>query len=150
MYKIRLQRYFFWNLQQMGKVTRPSCWHQNFVFKGLSDPAPGLYTCGKTLKTVYKIRIQRDCFWNLQQMVEVVRAFCWHQNFDPKGLSAIAPGLYTCIEILKNVYKIRIHRDPFETCNKWSKWSWLSLDVKSLSPRSCLLLAWGYIYAWKH
>ena len=27
-------------------------WHQNFVHKGLSAPAPGLYTCGKTLKNV--------------------------------------------------------------------------------------------------
>ena len=28
-------------------------------------------------------------------MVEVIRPFCWHQTFDPKGLSAPVPGLYT-------------------------------------------------------
>ena len=34
---------FIWNLQQMTEVTGCSCWHQNFVPKGLSAPAPGLY-----------------------------------------------------------------------------------------------------------
>ena len=97
---------FFFKLQQMGKVTRPFGWHQSFVHKGLSAPAPGLYTCGKTLKNVYKIRIQRDCF-------------------------------ETCNRWSK-------------WCNKWSKWSGLSVDIKTLSPRDCLLLAWGYIHAWKH
>ena len=53
---------FFWNLQQMGKVTRLYCWHQDFVHKGFSAPAPGLHTCGKTLKNVYKMRSQRDLF----------------------------------------------------------------------------------------
>ena len=41
-------------------------------------------------------------FLNLQQMVEVVRTFCWHQNFDHKDLSALAPGLHTCIKQLKD------------------------------------------------
>ena len=26
----------FWNLQQMGKVKMPFCWHEDFVHKGLS------------------------------------------------------------------------------------------------------------------
>ena len=34
-------------------------------------------------------------------MVEVIRAFCWHQKFVPKGFSALAPALYTCIKSLK-------------------------------------------------
>ena len=34
---------FFLNLQQLTKATRCSCWHQNFVPKGLSARAPGLY-----------------------------------------------------------------------------------------------------------
>ena len=45
---------FLWNLQQMGKVIRPSCWHQNFVPWGLSVPAPGLYTCIKSWKKCIK------------------------------------------------------------------------------------------------
>ena len=32
---------FLWNLQQMGKMIRPFCWHQNFVPWGLSAPALG-------------------------------------------------------------------------------------------------------------
>ena len=32
----------------------------------------------------------------------------FHKNSDPMGLSATAPGLYTCIKTSKNVYKIRL------------------------------------------
>ena len=83
-----------WNWQQMIRGTRSFCWHQNFVPLGLYAPAPGLYTCIKSWKKLYKIRLQRDFFWNLQQLTEVTRCSCWHQNFVPKGLSAPALGLY--------------------------------------------------------
>ena len=33
-----------------------------------------------------------------------------------------APGLYTCIKSWKKLYKIRLRRDFFETCNKWVNW----------------------------
>ena len=43
--------------------------------------------------------LQEKCMsfhWRyLQQMTEVTRCFCWHQNFVPKGLSAPTPRLYT-------------------------------------------------------
>ena len=146
MYKIRLQRFFFWNLQQMGKVTRLFCWHQDFVHKGLSAPVPGLYTCGKTLKNVYKI--WGRFVWNLQQMVKVIRAFCWHQKFVPKGFSALARGLYTCIKSLKMCIKSDFKRDHFETCNIWAKRKGLSVVIKLiLSPMDCLSLP-GAIYIW--
>ena len=35
---------------------------------------------------------------NLQQMTRVTKDLCWYKNFDPKGLFAPAPGLYTCIK----------------------------------------------------
>ena len=54
MYKIKLQRWFFWNLQQMTEVTWCSCWHQDFVIKRLSAPIPGLYTCIKSWKSCIK------------------------------------------------------------------------------------------------
>ena len=61
---------------------------------GAICPCPGaIYMC----KIKKQIRLQRDFFLNLQQMTEVTRCSCWHQNFVPKGLSAPAPGLYTCI-----------------------------------------------------
>ena len=50
---------FLWNLQQMGKVIRTLCLHQNFVPWGLSAPAKGLYTCIKSWKKMYKLRLQR-------------------------------------------------------------------------------------------
>ena len=38
-------------------------------------------------------------------MVQVIRAFCWHQKFVPKGFSAITPGLYTGIKSFKMCLK---------------------------------------------
>ena len=38
-------------------------------------------------------------------MGKVIRAFCWHQKFVPKGLFALAPGLYTYIKSLKMCIK---------------------------------------------
>ena len=38
-------------------------------------------------------------------MFEVIRAFCLHQKFVPKGISALALGLYTCIKSLKMCIK---------------------------------------------
>ena len=110
------------NLQQMTRLTKSLCLYKNSDPNGLSAPAPGLYTCIKTWKIMYKIRLQRYFFWNLHQMDKVTRLFCWHQDFVHKGLSAPAPGLYTCGKTLKDVYKIRIERDLLETCNRWSKW----------------------------
>ena len=90
LYKIRLQRDFF------------ETW--NFFPKGLSAQLLGLYTCinmkKKKKKKCTKSDFKDIClklFWNLQQMNEVTGHFCWHQNFVPRGLSAPAPGLYTCI-----------------------------------------------------
>ena len=137
---------FFWNLQQMTKVTRCFCWHQNFVPKGLSAPAPGLYTCIKSWKKNVQNQTSKRFFWNLQQMTKVTRCFCWHQNFVPKGLSAPAPGLYTCIKSWKKMYKIRLQREFFETCNKWPKWQDVSVDIKISSPKGCQLLPRGYIH----
>ena len=148
------------NLQQITRVTKSLCLYKRSEPKGSS--APGLYTCIKKWKIMYKIRLQRyffetynklakwqgfsveirilstggclpcpgaiyiwkhikKCVWNqkskrfvrnLQQMVEVISAFCWHPNFVPKGFSALAPGLYTCIKSLKMCIK-----SDFETCN---------------------------------
>ena len=38
------------------------------------------------------------------------------------AVSPPAPGLFTCIKSWKKLYKIRLQRDFFETCNKWVKW----------------------------
>ena len=50
------------NLQQMTRVT--NVYVKNSDSRGLSAPAPGLYTCIKAGKTMYKIRLQ-SCFLKL-------------------------------------------------------------------------------------
>ena len=82
-------------------------------------------------------------------MNEVIRHFCWHQNFVPWGLSAPALGLYTYLKSWKKLYKIRPQRDFFETCNKWPKWQDLPVDIKISSLRGCQPLPRGYIYMYK-
>ena len=38
---------------------------------------------------------------------------------SPGGCMPPVPGLYTCIKSCKEMYKIRLQRLFFETCNKW-------------------------------
>ena len=64
-------------------------------------PCPGAIYMWKNIKNMCINQNSKTFVWNLQQMVEVIRAFCWHQKFVPKGFSALAPGLYTCIKSLK-------------------------------------------------
>ena len=51
---------------------------------------------------------------------------------------------------LKNVYKIRLHRDFFETWSKWPKWKEVSVDIKILSSVGCLPLTCSYIHLLNH
>ena len=51
---------------------------------------------------------------------------------------------------MKKMYKIRLQRDFFETCNKWVKWSGLFVAINILSPGSCLTLPRGYIHVLNH
>ena len=104
MYKIQLQRLFFWNLQQMGKVTRLFCWHQDFVHKGLSASAPGLYTCGKTVKMCIKSEFKEICL-KLATNGQSDKGFLLTSKVWPQGFSALAPGLYTCIKSIKMCIK---------------------------------------------
>ena len=43
------------------------------------------------------------------------------------------------------MYKIKLQRDFFETCNKWPKWQNVPVDIKILSPGGCQPLPRGYI-----
>ena len=38
----------------------------------------------------------------------------------------------------------------FETGNRWPKWQEVSVDLKTLSPRGCMLLPRGYIHVLNH
>ena len=94
----------------MGKVIRNFCWHKNFVPKGLSVPALGLYTFIKSfkmcLKSYFKEIVlklatngQNDMGFLLTSMF-VPKGLLM---FVPKGLFAPALGLYTCIKALKYI-----------------------------------------------
>ena len=94
----------------MVKVIRPFCWHQTFDPKGLSAPLLGLYTCGKTLKNVYKIRVQRNvlkCTLNGQSD----KVFLLISKFCPQGVVYPCPGAKYMWKNIKNMYKIRDERD---------------------------------------
>ena len=69
---------------------------------------------------MYKIRLQKY-FLKLATNGQRDTAFLLTSDFVHKGLSAPAPGAIYMWENIKNVYKISIPRDLFETCNKWSK-----------------------------
>ena len=59
---------------------------------------PGLYI--HMVKMYIKSDFKAICF-KPEQMGKVIRVFCWHQKFVPRGLSALAPGLYTYIKSFK-------------------------------------------------
>ena len=129
-----LKRYFL-NLQLMTEVTRCSCWHQNFVPKGLSVPALGLYTCTKSWKNVYKIRLQRDIL-KLVANHRSDKSFLLTSKFCSLGLlSDPYLRLYTFIKSWNDLYKIRGLRDFLKhatngqsgnafllTSKVWPKW----------------------------
>ena len=64
---------------------------------------------GKKVKQwIFQILLS-SMIWNWQQMTEVTRSFCWHQNFVPWGAVCSYPGGY--IHVLnheKKMYKIRL------------------------------------------
>ena len=111
----------------------------------MSTPAPGLYTCGKILKIVYKIRIQRDFFLKPATNGRSDKSFLLTSKDCPQGVFCPCPEVIYMYKINKNVYKIRFQRDHFETCTIWAKRKGLSVLIKTLFPMECLPLP-GAIY----
>ena len=130
----------------MGKVTRLFCWHQDFVHKGLSVPASGLYTCGKALKMCIKSEFKEICL-KLATNGRSGKGFLLTSKVCPQGVFCPCPGAIYLYKIIKNMYKIRFRRDHFETCNIWANRKVLSIVIKILSPMDCLALPWA-IYIW--
>ena len=112
-----------------------------------SAPASGLYTCGKTLKNVYKIRIQRDLFETCTNW-QSDKGFLLTSKVSPQWVFCPSPGAIYIYKIIKNVHKIRFRRDHFGTCTIWTKRKGLSVVLNFLSPVDCLPLP-GAIYMWK-
>ena len=54
-------------------------------------------------------------------MVKVIKLYCWDQNFDPKALSAPAPGLYTHEKTLKMCIKSEFSKGFFQNLQQMIK-----------------------------
>ena len=109
----------------MGKVIRNFCWHKNFVPKGLSVPALGLYTCIKSFKMCLKSYF-KEVFLKLATNGQSDKGFLLTSTFVPKGLSASALGLYIWIKPLKYVYQDQVSGECLQ--DHWS--SGLYFDYK--------------------
>ena len=86
----------------MGKEKRPFCCHQNFVPNLLSAPAWGYIHMEKHEKTCLKSDFN-EIVLKLAANGQSDKVFLLTSTFVPKGLSAPALGLYTCIKALKYI-----------------------------------------------
>ena len=84
----------------MGKEKRPFYCHQNFVPNMLSAPAWGYIHVEKHEKTCIKSDF-KEIVLKLAINGQSDKGFLLTRTFVPKGLSAPALGLYTCIKALK-------------------------------------------------
>ena len=139
-----------WNYQQMTEVTRSFCRHQNFVPWGLYAPTPPrryIHVLNHEKKKCMKSDF-KEISLNLQQMGKVIRPFCWHQNFVPWGLSAPAPGLYTCIKSWKKCIKSDFKNIFLKRAtNEWSDKTFLL--TSKLCPLGAVCPCPGAIYMYK-
>ena len=131
MYKIKLQRYFF-KLATNGQSDKAFLLTSDFCPQSFVCPAPGLYTCGKSLKMCIKSEFKEICL-KLAINGRSDNGFLLTSKVCPQGAFCPCPGDIYMYKIIKIVYKIRFRRDHFETCNIWAKRKCLSDVIKFLS-----------------
>ena len=107
----------------------------------------------KIMKKLYKIRLQRDFFFKLATNDRSDKMFLFTLKFRPQGDVSPCPGAIYMYKIMrKKLYKIRLQRDVFESCNKWTLnevtrgFCWLQNFV----PWGWLPLTCGYIHVLNH
>ena len=88
----------------MGKEKRPLCCHKMFVPNGLSG-AWGYIHVKKTHKKTVKSHTSKRFLFKLATNGQSDKGFLLTSTFVPKGLSAPALGLYTCIKALKYMFQ---------------------------------------------
>ena len=76
----------------------------NFVPKGLSDHALGLYACIKSLKMCIKSDFKRD-FFKLSTNGQIDKAFLLTSKFCPHGVVYSCPGAIYIYKIIKMCIK---------------------------------------------
>ena len=103
---------FVWNLEQMGKMMKPFCWHQNFIPWGLSAVPRGCIHVLSHKKICIKSDF-KDNFLKLATNEWSNKTFLLTSNLCPMG--AVWPCPVTiycaCINHEKKLYKIRLQRD---------------------------------------
>ena len=92
-----------------------------FCLLGVVCPCPGAIYMYKSMK---KSECQ-EIFLKFATNGQSDKAFLLTSKFCPSS-----GAIYMYKIMKKNVYKIRLHRDLFETCNKWLKWQEVSVDIK--------------------
>ena len=78
----------------MTEVTRCSCWHLNFILKGLPDPAPGLCICIQSWKNCIKSDL-KEIFFKLVANDWSDKRFLLTSEYCPLRLTAPDLQLYT-------------------------------------------------------
>ena len=81
-------------------------------------------------------------------MTRVMKGLCLYKNSYPKGLSAPAPGLYTCIKTRKIMYKIRLQRYFLKLASNWQS-DKAFLLTSGFCPQRVVCPCPGVIYMWK-
>ena len=104
----------------------------------------------KNIKNVNKIRIVfKEICSKLAINGRSDEGFLLTSNVCPKGVFCPCLGAIYMYKIIKNVYKIRLRRDHFETGNIWAKRKGLSVVIKIFTPMGCLPLSGAiYTYIW--
>ena len=133
-----------WNLQQMGKVTRLFCWHQDFVHYVLSAPAPGPYTCGKKC---IKSEFKAICL-KLATNGRSNKGFLLTSKVCPQGVFCPCPGAIYMYNII-NVYKIRFRRNHLKLATYGQREKAFLLPSK-VCPQWIFCPCRGYIHMVKH
>ena len=102
------------------------------------------------MKKIVLNQTSKAIFWNLELMNEVTRHFLLTSKLWPPGAVCPCPGAIYMYKIMKKLYKMRLQRDVFETCNNWPKWQDVPVNIKILFPRGCQPLPRGYIHVLNH
>ena len=111
---------------------------------GLREPCPlsHAFIWGKLLES--HLMEETHSKWPVWRKV-----LCLYKNSDPKGLSAPALGLYTCIKHEKLCIKSDF-KDIFWNLPHMSKVTRLFCWHQDFAHKGCLSLPWGYLHVEKH
>ena len=101
--------------------------------QGVFCPCPGAIYMYKIIKNVYKIRFRRDSFETCNILAKRKGLSDVIKIFFPKGSSAPALGLYTCIKALKYTPGSGVRWAFTEPLVLWFKFSDQHLEIRKIA-----------------